>query len=48
MMIDILSNFFSRWGLPEELGSDNGRLFVSKEFEEFMQKCGVLHSRTSL
>ena len=48
VVIRILSEMFSRWGLLEELVSDNGRAFISKEFKSFLQSCGIHHNRLSL
>ncbi|UYV64975.1 K02A2.6-like [Cordylochernes scorpioides] len=38
---------FARFGLPELLVTDNGRQFVSKEFEEFTKMNGIRHTKTS-
>ena len=43
-----LADTFARWGLPEEIISDNGRQFVSREFEEFLRNLNIKHSRTAL
>lgn len=48
VVIDILVDLFARWGLPEELVSDNGRQFVSGEFEDFLKSCGIRHVKSSL
>ncbi|UYV66659.1 K02A2.6-like [Cordylochernes scorpioides] len=42
-----LRQVFARFGLPELLVTDNGRQFVSKEFEEFTKMNGIRHTITS-
>lgn len=39
-MIKILRETFAKFRLPEEIVSDNGRPFSSKEYAEFMCKNG--------
>ena len=34
--------------LPQRVISDNGKQFVSAEFEQILQSLGIAHSRTSL
>lgn len=41
--IECLRSSFSTHGLPEVLVSDNGPCFISLEFQEFVQKNGILH-----
>ena len=48
MVISILSELYARWGLPEELVSDNGSAFISKEFKSFLQSCEIHHNRSLL
>ena len=47
-VIEFLSDMFSRWGLPEEIISDNGKQFVSQEFEQFLKAHDIKHCRTAL
>ena len=42
-----LRDSFARFGLPEQLVSDNGPQFVSEEFESFLHRNGVKHIRSS-
>ena len=41
-------NIFSRHGFPEEIVSDNGRHFVSQEFQQFLRSNNIKHVRSSL
>eukprot|EP00731_Ephydatia_muelleri_P009139 Em0004g1477a len=45
--IEILRQVFSAYGLPEQLVSDNGPQFISREFAEFMAKNGIKHIRSA-
>ena len=36
---------FARWGLPEQLVSDNGPQFIAMEFEVFMRENNIKHMR---
>ncbi|KAM7283094.1 uncharacterized protein ISCGN_000254 [Ixodes scapularis] len=47
-VIDFLKFVFAREGLPEEIVTDNGPQFISKEFTEFLKTQGIRHLRTSL
>ncbi|XP_026065967.1 uncharacterized protein K02A2.6-like [Carassius auratus] len=41
--VSVLRTIFSRNGLPEQICTDNGRQFVSDEFQKFMKLNGVKH-----
>ena len=43
--IEVLRDMFSRYGLPEQLVSDNGPQFASDEFGVFLRKNNVKHLR---
>ena len=45
--IQFFKRLFTRYGLPEQLMSDNGPQFVSEEFETFMKRNGVKHIKGS-
>ena len=45
--IQSLCNMFARFGLPEQVVTDNGRNFVSEEFKEFLQKNGIKHTTSA-
>ena len=47
-VIEFLSELFCRWGLPEEIITDNGRQFISREFEDFLSSLAIKHCRTAL
>jgi len=40
-------SFFSLWGIPERLVTDNRQSLCSKEVELFLKKIGVAHIKTS-
>ena len=42
-----LRSIFSVHGLPELIVADNGSVFTSAEFEEFMKLNGIRHIRTA-
>lgn len=46
-VIKVLTDIFARFGFPEEIVSDNGKQFVSAEFENFLKSCGIKHTRVS-
>ena len=45
--IEALRSFFSQFGLPEQLVSDNGPQFTSTEFSQFMKGNHIKHIRSS-
>ena len=45
--IEVLRNMFARWGIPEQLVTDNGPQFISEEFRAFIASNGVTHIRTA-
>lgn len=45
--IEVLRRLFSRYGLPEQLVSDNGPQFTSDEFTRFTRSNGIKHIRTT-
>jgi len=46
--IEELRLIFSRFGLPDQIISDNGPQFVSEEFREFVKSNGIHHVRVAL
>lgn len=42
-----LQRFFSLFGLPETIITDNGTPFVSAEFSSFLRSCGIAHVRSA-
>ena len=45
--IEELRSLFGRYGLPEQLVSDNGSQFKSSEFADFMRTNGIKHIRSA-
>ena len=43
-----MRSLFSRYGLPEQLDSDNGTQFTSEEVTQFMKRNGVKHICSAL
>ena len=43
--LSALRDMFGRWGLPEQIVSDNGPQFISEEFATFVKKNGIQHTR---
>ena len=46
-VIRVLTDILSRFVFPEEVASDNGKQFISAEFEAFLKTCGIRHIRAS-
>lgn len=44
--IEYLRSIFARYGLPEQLVSDNGPQLISMKFEGFCQQNGIKHMKT--
>ena len=44
---DALTLFFSRYGLPKSIQSDNGSNFTSRHFKQYLQSQGIEHSVSS-
>jgi len=40
--IEVLPDLFIRFGIPEEIVSENGAQFVSDEFQAFVRSNGIL------
>ena len=45
--IMVLRHLFAKYGIPEQLVSDNGSQFTSDEFAEFLRANGVKHIRSA-
>ena len=45
--IDALRTLFARYGLPDQVVSDNGTQFTSEEFSQFMKANRIKHIRTA-
>ena len=45
--IKILRSLFARYGISDQVVSDNGPQFISSEFGEFMKNKGIKHFRCS-
>jgi transposase InsO family protein len=46
--IEFLTGLFDRFGLEDEVVTDNGVQFTSSEFAEFLQSLSIRHCRTAL
>jgi len=42
----LLREYFSVWGIPRKLVTDNGPSLYSYEMEEFLRNNGVIHIKT--
>ena len=47
-MIAKLREIITRFGIPEQIVSDNGRQFVSDEFHAFCKSNGIRHTTSSV
>jgi hypothetical protein len=47
-VINFLTTLFDRFGLVEEVVTDNGPQFISNEFTSFLVSLGIRHSRSAL
>ena len=47
-IVEFLKRVFSSEGYPQELLSNNGIQFCSREFAEFLRDCDIKHIRTPL
>ena len=45
--IALLLKQFSRWGFPDEIVTDSGKNFVSKEFSQFCRRKQIKHTKSS-
>ena len=45
--VSLLRHLFAKYGLPEQVVSDNGPQFISDEFAQFMCRNGIRHTRSS-
>ena len=45
-IVKVLNPIFARFGFPFSLKSDNGTVFVSAEFEEYLKDHGIIHYRS--
>lgn len=45
--ITALRNMFARFGLPDQIVSDNGSQFTSNDFEQFLKSNGIYHIKSA-
>ena len=45
--ITVLRHIFAKYGISEQLVSDNGQLFIADEFDQFMRGNGIRHVRSA-
>jgi len=45
-IVNALRKFFSSFGLPEEIVSDNGTQCTAHQFQTFCERNGIKHSKT--
>ena len=43
LTIEVLRDLFARFGIPEQIVSDNGAQFVFEEFQAFIRSNGIGH-----
>jgi transposase InsO family protein len=48
VVIRFLSDTFARFGMPEELVTDNGAQFCSTEFRQYLSTNGITHRRIAV
>jgi len=46
-IISVLREMFARYGLPQQLASDNGPQFITEEFSMFLRMNGVKHIKSA-
>ena len=46
-VINSLKSMYSKYGIPDELISDNGPQYASKEFKDFVNEYGFMHTTSS-
>ncbi|XP_062594195.1 uncharacterized protein K02A2.6-like [Saccostrea cucullata] len=46
-VINSLKSMYSKYGIPDELVSDNGPQYASKEFKDFTKEYGFIHTTSS-
>ena len=46
-IVEVLKATFARHGVPDQVMTDNGPQFASRQFAEFMKTCGISHITSS-